>query len=408
VKPRAAAVVLAAGLGSRFGATPKMTAQLGGKPILQHVLNTLHEAGVAPVVVVLGHASDDVRSSVQWRAEIEVVNRHPERGILRSVLLGLRRLAQTWSLPERTLVVLGDQPFLSPEQISVLLATPVDEERPFVVPRYEDGQSGNPVLLEAGGRFEVEQFLRLSKATDDRGLSQVFARFPDKVRVVDVPGANPDIDTTVDLERLEQAAIVARGYDALGSDYIEWSARIIDPARERMVGELTERLPVGARVLDLGCGAGVLSTKQLAETFDVTGVDVSADQLETARRNIPRATFIQGDMASIAFPPQSFDAVTAFYSIIHVPRDQHLGLFQKIARWLRPGGHFLAALSAADSAAWTGEWLGQEMFFSGFDAATNRQLLTDAGFDLLIDDEVEIDEPEGSVRFLWVLARRRP
>jgi CTP:molybdopterin cytidylyltransferase MocA/SAM-dependent methyltransferase len=385
-----------------------MTALLGGKPILQHVLDTLHEAGVAPVVVVLGHASDDVRSSVEWRAEIEVVNRHPERGILRSVLLGLRRLAQTWSLPERTIVLLGDQPFLSPEQISVLLATPVDEQRPFVVPRYEDGQSGNPVLLEAGGRFEVEQFLRLSRATDDRGLSQVFAQFPDKVRVVDVPGANHDIDTTADLERLEQAAIVARGYDALGSDYIEWNTRIIDPARERMVGELTERLPVGARLLDLGCGAGVLSTKQLAETFDVTGVDVSAVQLETARRNIPRAKFIQGDMASIAFPPQSFDAVIAFYSIIHVPRDQHLGLFQNIARWLRPGGHFLAALSAEDSAPWTGEWLGQEMFFSGFDAATNRRLLTDAAFDLLIDDEVEIDEPEGPVRFLWVLARRRP
>jgi ubiquinone/menaquinone biosynthesis C-methylase UbiE len=159
-------------------------------------------------------------------------------------------------------------------------------------------------------------------------------------------------------------------------------------------------------VLDLGCGAGVLSTKQLAETFDVTGVDVSAVQLEIARRNVPRATFIQGDMASIAFPAQSFNAVTAFYSLIHVPRDEHAPTFRRIAHWLRSGGVFLAALSATDSPDWTGEWLGQQMFFSGFDAATNRKLLIDAGFELLIDEEVEIAEPEGPARFLWVLGRR--
>ncbi len=402
----AAAVVLAAGLGTRFGQTPKLIAPLAGKPLLQHVLDTLHESEIGPIVVVLGHASDDVRRSVAWRDEVVVINRHPTRGILRSVLLGLRRLAQIWSLPNRTLVVLGDQPLLRAEQLSVLLGTPVDEERPFVVPRYEDGQSGNPVLLEAGGRFAVEQFLRSSRATDDRGLGQFFARSPDKVRVVDIPGANPDVDTAADLERLEPTVIVAHGYDALGPDYIAWSSRVIDPARARMVGELTVRLQVGARVLDLGCGAGVLSTKQLAGSFDVTGVDGSAVQLEIARRSIPKATFIQGDMTSIVFPPGSFDAVTAFYSITHVPREQHSDLFRNIARWLRPGGLFLAALSAEDSASWKGEWLGQEMFFSGFDAVTNRQLLENAGFSLASDEEVVISEPEGPARFQWVLAVR--
>ena len=47
------------------------------------------------------------------------------------------------------------------------------------------------------------------------------------------------------------------------------------------------------------------------------------------------------------------------------------------------------------------------MFFSSFDAETNRALVEAAGFDLLIAEIVDSIEPEGAVPFLWVLARRR-
>jgi hypothetical protein len=97
--------------------------------------------------------------------------------------------------------------------------------------------------------------------------------------------------------------------------------------------------------------------------------------------------------------------VTAFYSLIHLPRAAHSATLAKIARWLKPGGLFLAALSSTDSPDWTGDWLGQPMFFSGYDAPTNRGLLGDAGFEILSGEEVEIEEPEGPARFLWVLAK---
>jgi molybdenum cofactor cytidylyltransferase len=200
---RAAAVVLAAGLGTRFGEAPKLIAPLAGKPVLQHVLDALHEADVAPVVVVLGHASAEVKSAVTCRDESQVINRHPERGMLRSVLLGLRRLDQMWSVPERTLVVLGDQPRLAVDQIRVILASPVDEEKPFVVPRYGDGNPGNPVLLEASGRVIAQQFVVHTRRELDRGLSQLFARLPEAVRYVDVAGVNPDVDTKEELAALD-------------------------------------------------------------------------------------------------------------------------------------------------------------------------------------------------------------
>lgn len=199
---------------------------------------------------------------------------------------------------------------------------------------------------------------------------------------------------------------VQAGYDAISERYLAWGGEIEGDPRERFLAELARRLPEKARVLDLGCGAGVPSTRALAERFSVTGVDVSAEQLRLARENVPHATFIQTDFAEVDVPDETFDGVAAFYSISHVPRDEHADLFQRIARWLRPGGLFLASLGSGGSEDWTGEWLGVPMFFSSHDARTNRALLQQAGFALLVDEVVEMKEPEGPVAFLWVLAQK--
>ena len=201
--------------------------------------------------------------------------------------------------------------------------------------------------------------------------------------------------------------VVARGYDALGANYLEWVSAFVDPGRDRMLNEFMVRLASGARVLDLGCGPGLPSTRLLADRFEVTGVDISEVQLEAARRNVPEASFVHDDFLHVDFRPGSFDGVTAFYSIIHVPRDEHPHLFERVCRWLVPGGLFLATLGAGDDPKWIGEWLGRPMFFSSHDADGNRRFLKSANFDLLIDDVVETPEPEGPMPFLWVLARRR-
>jgi cyclopropane fatty-acyl-phospholipid synthase-like methyltransferase len=200
-------------------------------------------------------------------------------------------------------------------------------------------------------------------------------------------------------------AIVADGYDALVDEYLAWAAGVVDP-RGRMLDAFAAPLGAGARVLDLGCGAGLPSTRWLAERFTVTGVDISAGQVAAARRHVPGATFLHADLVELDLPAGSFDGVTALYSIPHVPREEHAALLGCVARWLVPGGRLLAVLASSDSPDWTGEWLGQPMFFSGHDAATNRRLLADAGFELLVDEVVDTVEPTGTVPFQWVIARR--
>ncbi|MGI8521402.1 MAG: class I SAM-dependent methyltransferase [Actinomycetota bacterium] len=159
-------------------------------------------------------------------------------------------------------------------------------------------------------------------------------------------------------------------------------------------------------VLDLGCGAGEPSTRFLAERFDVTGVDISSSQLRGAKQRLPKTSFIQADIARPMFRGAVFDGVVALYSISHIPRSEHDAVFRRIASWLKPGGIFLATLGAAQGPDWYGDWLGVPMFFSSFDADRNRELLRSAGFHLLVDEVVEMTEPEGPVSFLWVLARK--
>ena len=71
--------------------------------------------------------------------------------------------------------------------------------------------------------------------------------------------------------RDERKRLVADGYDRMADRYGAWAAQIEGDPRDRMIAEMTRRLPLNGRLLDLGCGSGVPSTKVLAEQFDVVG-----------------------------------------------------------------------------------------------------------------------------------------
>ena len=205
----------------------------------------------------------------------------------------------------------------------------------------------------------------------------------------------------------ERRKTVESGYNELAPRFAQWASKGgTDEGRNRVVAEFIRRTPPGARVLDLGCGSGIPTTRELAKSFQVTGVDASIAQVRLARRNVPRATFVHGDFMGAEFPDASFRGVCALYSISHVPRQQHAELFARVRTWLMPGGLFAAVLGATDSPDWTGEWLGVPMFFSSYDAATNRALLRDAGFEMVFDEVLETPEPDGPVPFLWVIAQK--
>lgn len=205
---------------------------------------------------------------------------------------------------------------------------------------------------------------------------------------------------------LDPQRVVADGYDRIADRYLAWSALRPSAARLRALELADELIPFGADVLELGCGAGLPMTARLAIGRNLTGIDISGEQIRRARRNVPGAAFIRADLTTLEQPPASVDAVLAFYCLTHVPRDEHAALFARIGRWLRPGGLFLASLGVEDDPGTIeADWLGVDMYFSHFSARVNRRLLVAAG--LAVERAEVVTEPEDrhDARFLWVVAR---
>jgi SAM-dependent methyltransferase len=184
--------------------------------------------------------------------------------------------------------------------------------------------------------------------------------------------------------RARQRALVRRGYDMISQAYRtdEGNAHPStdeDPGRYLdWVAELAGLVPARARVVDLGCGAGVPGTLALTgHGMSVLGVDFSPVQLARARRLVPAASFVRADMAAFHLRPASVDAVTAFYSLIHVPLADQRELLPRIRGWLRPGGYLLAIVGAA---WWTGTetYLGADMFWDHADTGAYLRWLREA------------------------------
>ena len=185
------------------------------------------------------------------------------------------------------------------------------------------------------------------------------------------PANDPNID---------YKALVQRGYDLCAAAYEE--ARQDEASPELQL--LTSRLPNGSRILDIGCGAGVPIARTLAQHFDITGIDISGEQIRRAQKNVPTGTFIQGDIMSANFPPAEFDAVVAFYSIFHLPREEHTALFRRIYQWLKPKGYLLATVTSNAEAAYTeDDFFDVQMYWSNYELDDYKSILSETGFKLL-------------------------
>jgi len=198
---------------------------------------------------------------------------------------------------------------------------------------------------------------------------------------------------------------VKAGYNSIATHYL--ATRTEDSEDVRLLDDLVQRLPQGARVLDAGCGAGVPVTRFLSKFFQVTGVDFAEAQIELARQLAPQAQFLCQDITELIFPDNSFDAICSYYAIIHIPRQEHQALLQNFYRMLKPSGLALLCLGAEDLENDTQEdYLGAAMYWSHYDADTNLSIIQACGFEL-IWSRVVADATSPGAGHLFVLAQKR-
>lgn len=135
--------------------------------------------------------------------------------------------------------------------------------------------------------------------------------------------------------------------------------------------------------------------------FRVAGVDVSSSMLRLARVHVPEASFVKMDMRQLGFDADCFDGICAFYSLFHVPREQHLQVLLGFHHLLRQEG---ILLFSSGRCAWEGieDFHGTRMFWSHPDREVTRQLVIDAGFAVIMS---EVQEHGGEEHY-WVMANK--
>jgi len=287
---RTAAIVLAAGAGSRFGGG-KLLARLDGRPLLDHVLGAIHDAGPAGTYVVTGPDSPELAAIAAARGAQVIVNPEPGEGLSSSVRVGLGAL--TALDLDAVLVALGDQPRTSAATVRALLDAKVPVGRSIVVPRYRGGGGANPALLLRAAWPLAAQL------EGDRGFGPLIRQHPELVLEVDLPGDNPDVDTQADLaaiaesgwarrvsanraqvERIREVPDGADFYAPVRSLFRSDPTRTDDP----VLAALLNLVEPGDRWLDVGAGAGRFAlplARALARSGgEVVALDSSPSMLE--------------------------------------------------------------------------------------------------------------------------------
>lgn len=187
-----AGIVLAAGESSRMG-TDKARLRYKNSTFLETILNTLAEAGIERVAVVLGHHAEQIRQAMNLGAAEVVINRDYRRGQTSSLQVGLKAL----SGPELQAVVvcLVDHPAVAAPTLRRLVRTFGESRAPVVIPTHQ-GRRGHPVIM-ARALFE-----ELGSLGPEAGANTVVYKYQAQFVEVNDPGVLLDVDDPESYQRL--------------------------------------------------------------------------------------------------------------------------------------------------------------------------------------------------------------
>lgn len=185
-------------------------------------------------------------------------------------------------------------------------------------------------------------------------------------------------------------------FDLIGERYEE---EFDDRGGQVRAGEwLLERLDTGARILDLGCGSGRPTAEQLVTAgAGVVGIDASERMLELARAHVPGADFRRADMRDLDDTLRDFHAVTAFFSLLMLSRDEIASVLRALRHRLQGPKLLVLSMIDGDFDAMPISFMGVQIPVSAYPVQELRKVVTDAGYTLIDGWECRVEVEPGRV-----------
>ena len=188
-------IVLAAGCSRRLG-TSKQLLELGGEPLVRRAARVAVEAGLWPVVVVVGDRAEEVRAALAGLPVVTVANAVVLQGLSGSIRVGLERLAECAPGARGVVMLACDQPAVQASHLRALAAAQRDPAA-LVASSY-GGALGVPTLVPAA------LFSELRALTGEGGCGDLLVRHAARVVPVPLPGGDLDVDTPEDWARAKR------------------------------------------------------------------------------------------------------------------------------------------------------------------------------------------------------------
>lgn len=186
--------ILAAGNSSRLG-TPKQGLLYKGKTLLQQTVDKAIEAGLSPVVVVLGSTAETISQNLSQQTIHTVINTHWQEGMASSIATGVSKIISLNAAIENIVLAVCDQPFLTAEILRMLVDKKVESGKAIVACSYGN-TIGTPVL------FHRSYFDKLLQLKGEEGAKKILRLHAHDVVIIPFPDGDIDIDTSEDYERL--------------------------------------------------------------------------------------------------------------------------------------------------------------------------------------------------------------
>ena len=200
------------------------------------------------------------------------------------------------------------------------------------------------------------------------------------------------------------------GYDQVAADY---AARFVSelaykPFDRHLLNLFVELTNGQGKVYDIGCGPGQIAHYLHDQGAQAMGIDLSPGMVEQARQLHPAIPFQTGDMRNLPLEDNALAGITAFYSIIHIPREEVVGVLGEFLRVLQPGGWLLLAFHIGDEVVHLDKFFEKavSLDFAFVPLGDMQGYLETAGFTIKISTERAPYEPEHAHQRGYVLAQK--